>query len=427
MWKSKKIETVSDVVAWRLCMGCGACQWACPKGAIKLHDIVNKGIRPFVEESQCKKCAKCIDVCPGIKLEHGEFPQGCIENLKYGWGPILQLWEGYAVDPEIRYKASSGGAATAIALWAIERGGFAGVLHVMADPYDPIRNIPFFSRSREDLMKTLGSRYAPAAPCQAFDLIKQARGPCVFIGKPCDCVALRKACVLDKELSDKVGLVISIFCAGTPTTAGTLAILKAMKIDDPTSVKSLRYRGYGWPGLTEATIRYKKSGVNDQLAENEENREIKYTMTYEYAWGEILTRYGQLRCRLCPDKTGEFADIALGDPWYRDTQGDDGRSLILLRSLIGVNVWRTIHNSGYIESEPSAWNRLTESQKSLYRGRCELYGRLVAFKLACSPVPLYQGFSFEKNWQEMNNWVKGKTILGTLHRIIKRKWYRRDK
>ena len=411
-------------------MGCGACQWACPSGAVSLCDIADKGIRPFVDETKCQKCGKCIEVCPGIKLEHGEFPKCCMKELSAGWGPVLAMYEGYAIDQEIRFKGSSGGAATAIALWALERGNFAGVLHIKADPNDPLHNIPTFSRNRIDLMQTVGSRYAPAAPCQSFDLIKEADGQCVFVGKPCDCAALRKACQVDAGLAAKVGLVISIFCAGTPTTAGTLAILRLMKIENSAYVTSFRYRGHGWPGDTMAEVGERKPGGNNPLLGS--NNDIldgqdtgcwQRSLSYAEAWGGILSKNGQLRCRLCPDKTGEFSDISLGDPWYRDIQGDIGRSLILIRTSGGEKIWRILQNQGYLEMQPSIWSRLPESQDSIYQGRCSLLGRLLIMRLWKIPIAVFVGFNLEFNWKQLDLMQKIKTVLGTVRRILQRHWF----
>ncbi len=33
------LDRVNKIAAWRLYMGCGACKWACQKGAISLKDI----------------------------------------------------------------------------------------------------------------------------------------------------------------------------------------------------------------------------------------------------------------------------------------------------------------------------------------------------------------------------------------------------
>jgi len=43
MLMKKKIENIKNVAAWRLCMGCGACVYACPNKAVSLVDIVDRG------------------------------------------------------------------------------------------------------------------------------------------------------------------------------------------------------------------------------------------------------------------------------------------------------------------------------------------------------------------------------------------------
>ena len=159
---SRKIDRADKVTNWRLCMGCGVCSRACPNDAITLVDIVDKGIRPIINEDICKKCSACVQVCPGINLAHRPFPPEVIPELKTAWGPILEMWEGYAIDEEIRYKGSSGGVATALALFSLESKKACGILHTGVDPENPIRNIPFFSSDKESLISCAGSRYAPA-------------------------------------------------------------------------------------------------------------------------------------------------------------------------------------------------------------------------------------------------------------------------
>jgi coenzyme F420 hydrogenase subunit beta len=70
---------------------------------------------------------------------------------------------------------------------------------------------------------------------------------------------------------------------------------------DPSDLAQLRYRGNGWPGDATAQTR---GGHRSRLS-------------YADSWGSILTKHVQWRCRVCLDHTGEFADIAVGDPWYR--------------------------------------------------------------------------------------------------------------
>jgi coenzyme F420 hydrogenase subunit beta len=406
----RKYKNAQQVAAWRLCMGCGACAFACPEKAIRLVDIVDQGIRPVVDSEKCKECGDCIGVCPGVEIAHQKFDDQTISDLRKSWGPILEIWEGYATDPEIRFKGSSGGAATALALFCLERQKISGVLHVGAKSTTPLRNLPVFSKSREELLAYAGSRYSPAAPCEKFDWIIKASHPVVFIGKPCDVVALRKSQATNPELNDKVGLAISIFCAGTPTTEGTNNILNVLGVN-PKQVEEFRYRGYGWPGMTTVKLR--------------ENSGKVYEMAYQQSWGGILSKHGQTRCRLCPDSTGEFADISCGDPWYREVKpGEKGWSLVLARTERGREILRDAMESDYIRLERVESYILPQSQKAVLKRRRHLWGRLLMMRIMRIPVPRYKGFFLFKNWLKLPIVEKLRSFVGTLKRIVLRGWTR---
>ncbi len=406
----KTLDRVDEVAAWRLCMGCGACKWACPEGAVSLRDIPETGIRPIVEEAKCKRCGKCVEICPGVRLEHREFPKGAIREFIGMWGPVLGVYEGYACDPQIRFAGASGGISTALGLHGLQDQGLSAVLHVKADGAYPISNQATLSRTREDLLATTGARYAPAAPCQAFGWIKDCPGKCMFIGKPCDVAALRTAQRMDPELGQKVGPTISLFCGGTPTTAGTLAVLEAMGISEPNTVSSLRYRGNGWPGQVTATVR---------------DSDRTYTMTYRDAWDKILARNGQVRCRLCPDGTGEFADIACGDPWHMDhAQDETGHSLVLARTALGESFLRDAAKAGCISLEERPARVLPESQYWLLRRRREVYGRLLAMRMCGIPTPEFQGFCLSENWKALGLWARARAVVGMARRVVTRGWRR---
>lgn len=47
------------VVNAELCVGCGACESACPRNAIEIIDNIAR-----INNSKCRKCGNCIDVCP---------------------------------------------------------------------------------------------------------------------------------------------------------------------------------------------------------------------------------------------------------------------------------------------------------------------------------------------------------------------------
>jgi len=403
-----KFKRVDQVDQWRLCIGCGACVPACPNQAITLVDIPDRGIRPIVNSTKCEECSDCVRVCPGVEITHRPFDDRIIPELSQEWGPVIEMWEGYAADSQVRYCGSSGGLATALALFGLEKKGVSGVLQIGAKSEAPLKNIAVFSKNRADLLACTGSRYSPAAPCEKFDWIKDASGPGIFVGKPCDVVALRKSQAVNPQLDEKVGLAISIFCAQTPTTKGTYNILDVLGVK-PEDVEEFRYRGCGWPGMTAV----KTKSDNQQV----------YQMKYEEAWGNILSNAGQFRCRLCPDSTGEFADISCGDPWYREVKPDEkGWSLVLVRTERGREFLQEAIREGYVRLERVRPDILPRSQKSLLNRRRHLWGRLLTMRMMCMPVPHYIGFSLFRSWLGLPVMEKVRSLVGTLKRIVVRRW-----
>lgn len=404
-----RIKNVKDVVSWRLCVGCGACTYICPENKIKLVDILEEGIRPMFDSSGCNSCTECLRVCPGYETTH-TFTNGSrkfLSELELGWGPILEVWEGYATDVEIRYYGSSAGVATEIALYCLENEDMAGVIHIGHNKDNPLHNKTFLSDNRKELLSRTGSRYSPASPCDSLEQIESASSPCVFIGKPCDVAGLKKARVLKPELDKNVGLTIGIFCAGTPSTQALFELLKLRNIN-PDQVAEIRFRGKGWPGMFSVRLK------------GEESPSTK--IPYIELWGFLKT-YRPFRCYLCPDTTSEFADISCGDFWSQEIkEGDLGSSLILARTERGRRIIQNAIAAGYIHLTKVNPQLLEDSQKNLLLKRKTIWGKLFAMKMFVIPTPKLEGFHLFKNWIGVSFQDKRRSILGTIRRIIQRKY-----
>jgi len=407
------VLTIQDVVERQLCAGCGACASARPD-AFEMHDAPEFGRRPFAAGDKASGRAANNDalaVCPGVALRHtfDESDAAYDAALRPAWGPVVEVWEGHASDDAIRRAGSSGGAATALALFAVERLGMRGVVHAAARADAPHLNTTVMSATRAELLARTGSRYAPASPCDGLGMIERADGPCVFVGKPCDVAGARKSAAQRDALDRNLGLAIAFFCAGTPSTRGTLDLLAKVGCDDPSRLRSLRYRGNGWPGLW--TARWTDESGADREA----------SLTYAESW-DFLQRYRQWRCYICPDHTGEFADIAVGDPWYRDVQpGEPGSSLIIARTKRGADILRAAAEAGYIALTSRDHSLLPRSQPNLLTTRARLFGQLLALRAAGAPAPRYEGFPTFRFWVAWGSPKRWAESVGATWKRVKRK------
>jgi coenzyme F420 hydrogenase subunit beta len=408
-----RIRNVSDIASWRMCLGCGACACACPNDRITLADVPEDGIRPLLDEKGCDECGKCVEVCPGYATIH---PPGLIKEslegeIGQGFGPVLEIWEGYAADDEIRFHGSSGGLTSALALYCMEKEGMQGALHTGADPERPWRNKTVFSTTLDDLLTRTGSRYSPASPCDGLRRIESSTGPCVFIGKPCDVVGTRMSQAVRPGLDRNIGVNIAFFCAGTPSTSGLLELLKHVEVP-PESVREIRFRGRGWPGKFTVKTR----GEGNKITE----------MSYMESWG-FLQRYRPYRCHLCPDGTGEFADLSCGDPWYREIPEDEqGHSLVVVRTEKGRRILHSARETGYVRLKNVGTKALVDSQVNLLNKRRAVWGRLAAMRCFGLPIPRMEGFSLYDNWRKLSFKEQLRSTIGTAKRIITRRYYRKS-
>lgn len=408
-----RIATIQEVAARQLCTGCGACASLAPD-RYRMDDVVDHGRRPIALSLPIadQKERGLLDVCPGINLSHdrGTWDEGYDPSLADTWGPVLETWKGYASDERARYEGSSGGVATAIGLHAARSPELGGVLQIRSRRSQPWLNETVLSTTEDEVREACGSRYAPASPLDSLGLIRASERPCVFVGKPCDVAAMHAIMRQDPEMRAKVALTVAIFCAGTPTWRGTIEMLKAMGFDDPTKVEYLRYRGHGWPG--HAAARGEIDG---------KRTEVKFS--YDQSWNAILHKYRQWRCYICPDHTGEFADVSVGDPWYEPPkEGAKGESLVIARTSRGREFIRRMMASGELALTSVPGTVIEASQPNLVLARGAVWGRVASLRLAGAPAPRFHGLPMFRLWlTKLSIKEKLRSTIGTLRRMGKKR------
>lgn len=406
----RRVDTIQDVVRRHLCMGCGACAAARPD-IVRMTDTAAHGRRPRIA-ADAPACAgrELAQVCPGRVIDGAPpTPGGTRDYPHAAWGPVLEVWEGYATDPEFRFRGSSGGVVSALAMFCIDQKEFAGAVQVRARPDQPLLNEAVISRSRAEVLAATASRYAPASPCERLSDLRGSGQPHVFIGKPCDIAGSARLIAREPSLAASVALTISIFCAGTPSVAGSRELLRRLGVSEGDEVLELRYRGRGWPGDMAVRFRELQTG---------ETREA--SMSYAEGWGEILQKHKQWRCQLCADHLGEHADLSIGDPWYRPIAEDEaGQSLVVVRTDRGRRVLREAMQAGIVNLQRRSLETLAASQPNLEQTRGAVFGRCLTARIAGASAPRYRGAGVHRVWwRALSPGDKVRSIAGTLKRLL---------
>jgi coenzyme F420 hydrogenase subunit beta len=387
-----KPRSLEDVVGCGLCTGCGLCE---SLGGTELPMVLTEqgNLRPSLPERLDPALEKSIlDSCPGLN-QIG--PTGPADPL---WGPSAGTFLGHSVDPNVRHIGSSGGATTAAALYLLETGAADAVLHVSPDPEWPMRSSAKVSRTRQDVLEGVGARYGPAAPLKQLHGLLRSGKRFVVVGKPCDIAAIRNLARHDPRVDAQLVAAISFFCAGLPSHEVSQNIISKYGLAEQ-DVSLLRYRGYGCPGPTRV----------------ETYDERSFEQTYNETWANELNQGIQFRCKICPDSTGEQADLVCCDAWeggegYPLGNGE-GFNAIIARTEVGRRILDAMRESGAMAVEPLARERLATMQPHHARRKSQIVPRLIGMILAGQPIPRYRRLNLFRaalhSWQHAASNVRG--------------------
>ena len=325
------------------------------------------------------------------------------------WGEIKNAYLSYANNADIRYKGSSGGVITALAIYLLEKHMVDGIIQVRSDDQYPLKNMVQISRTKQDVLNCCGSRYAPVSVFDSiYSELRKDESYCL-IGKPCDIRAFKNYMRQFPTNLKQIKYTLSFFCAGVPSKKATEEVLTKLGVKKDEVVR-FDYRGNGWPGFTQAKC---KDGSCKKMEYNE-------------SWGAILGRHLHSGCKFCVDGVGVSADIACGDAWFSDEKGypvfseADGRNIVLIRSKKGQDIFNNAVNDGYIACDlvGDVTSFLAKIQPYQYKRKALMYTKVRMLRLFKKYTPKYD--KMLKVWDKQVP-LKDKIIYakGTVERIVK--------
>jgi coenzyme F420 hydrogenase subunit beta len=383
MANPKSFNTVSGVINSGLCCGCGTCYALCPSQAINIQYNSLTGIySPQISLGLCSNCGVCLKVCPGVEvnyrlLEKKYFGENRSNELI---GVYRDCYTGYSCDNKLRFNSSSGGLITELLKVALETRLIAFSCITKAEVNSINKEIeikPFLADSGEGVYKGIGSKYAPVPLNIAIKDILEKDGAYGIVGLPCHIHGIRKAQNLFPVLKKRIVFCIGLFCAKNIKLAGTYYLMKKLGID-LSEVKSLSYRGNGWPGgLTVEFLDGRNFFVNS---------ENYYTSDF----GAFIMP----RCILCCDHSNELADLSCGDAWQKKFDDSLGTSVLLVRSSIGEKLVRHAISSKRIKLENTNPNEILVAQDMFDNKKRHITAAFKLWKILNKPLPQYTGIRF---------------------------------
>lgn len=326
------MNIVSDIVGRNLCVSCGACRAVCGKKAIEYKR--NNGLYvPFVDESLCSSCGLCTKVCPSSSVD----VSAAYGSWDYGIG--TKCFEAYAKDDHCRQNTASGGIVSAMVGHLLESGKYDFAYLLEYESYEGQAAL----QKRDpnyDVLKSARSKYIPASVENVIEDIKCKRlGRTIIVCTPCQLLAIERALNLYHQDRSQL-LIVGLFCDMTMNY-------------NVYSYYEYKYGRYSWFHFRDKNA----GGWPGDTMLGAESGAISVSRQERMA----LKPYFQLnRCSFCFDKLNMCADISVGDCYIQGNNDPKGKSSVIIRTPVGMEVWNECAN--VIETKYSSFEVIAKSQ-----------------------------------------------------------------
>lgn len=361
-----------------LCTRSGTCVGACPEKAL----IIGEDFYPKVNEDLCTSCGICAKICPGEKVSFKELAEVTFKHSDVPDtfdGEVIKTVVGYSSDEKIRGGGAGGGVITGLLWDLLKRKVVDGCIVTRMNPKKPYHGEVYIARTYEELLQSQQSKYIVIPVNEIFKQIRDLPGKYAMAALPCQIHGFRKMEKINDPVTQKIELVIGLFCAAAMEPFVALEMMQ-MKRVNPEKVVDFNFREGAWPGHIRATM------------DTGEKVDMHYSNFKDGAINYMTQLYSPFRCQTCIDGSSEFSDISVSDAWTRDETGKyifESQSKMLVRTAKGIKALEAAIESGSLVVEDVTNNKNYQTHK-LHRRKKGLKTPLRVQRLRKKGVPVPQ-------------------------------------
>lgn len=324
------------ILSLGLCTLCGACEAACPVGALQVEG--EKVIRSHECSEDLDLCPICYEVCPhseALLLRSLKFVADApFKNEALGYYRKILLAQ--AADSKLREQSRGGAVVTSLLAFGVRKKIFDSAIVSQAEQEISARPKASVALVPDDILSAVGSKFFPSSVAKAYGSAVYGYGKTkiAFVGVPCQVLALRKIQTWQHKISSNLAITLGLFCFGSFSLTPLVEYITKTYNIKPSDIKQMRLSSAFVVQTANGTIRIPISEVEDRILPS---------------------------CRTCPDFTNELADISIGGAYPLD-----GWSMVIIRTKAGEDffydaVESGIINTWVIEQEPNVFERVARA------------------------------------------------------------------
>ena len=324
------------IVSNGFCTLCGACEAACPTGAISVEDGTNRRLHDCSEDLDT--CPICYETCP-----HSEAlllrTLKCVSDApekNEALGYYRKIVLAQATDPKLRASSRGGGVVTSLLTYGVESKKFDSAIVSKAEAENPAKPKASVALVPDDILSAVGSKFFPSPVAKAYGSAVYSYGKTkiAFVGVPCHVLALRKLEAWRHKIGGSLAITIGLFCFGTFSMGPLLKYIEDNYQVKPSEIKHIRLSNKFVVQTDKQTIRIPVSEIESHIMPS---------------------------CRTCTDFTAELADISVGSAYPLEEW-----STVIIRTKAGEGffyeaVEKGVINTWVIQQEPEVYERVVRA------------------------------------------------------------------